>query len=412
MTREQYAKKKLPDAPGVYFFLGKRREILYIGRATSLRSRTRSYFDDDLIEKRSPLIERIVCEAKTLDYTVTDSVLEAIIMEANLIRIHKPRGNTDLKDDKSFNHLVITNEDFPRVLIVRGKDITEKFEEKELLHCFGPFTSGGLLKEALKIVRKIFQFYDTKHALGTTRSRMERGKIAFNQQIGLYPSQVTKEEYRRTIRRIALLFQGKKQALIRELRRDMMRHAKAREFEEAERLKRQIFALLHIQDIALLKEHGRQHLDERHVRIEGYDVAHISGSDMVGVMTVVERGEMARGEYRKFKIQTVTGANDPAALSETLDRRLGHSEWNYPQIIVVDGNAVQKRAAEAVLRKYEIHIPVVAVVKDEFHRPKRIIGPESLVKKHEEGILLVNAEAHRFSISYHRQKRGKSMFGR
>ncbi len=120
MTKEQVTKKKLPDAPGVYFFLGARKEILYIGKATSLKSRVRSYFADDIKEKRSELIETMVREARTVDCTETDSVLEALILETNLIRTHKPRYNTISKDDQCFNHLGITNEEWALVLVVRG----------------------------------------------------------------------------------------------------------------------------------------------------------------------------------------------------------------------------------------------------------------------------------------------------
>ena len=159
MTKEKLTKKKLPDTPGVYFFLGARKQILYIGKATSLKNRVRSYFTYDIKEKRSEFIEKMVLEAKTLEHTQTDSVLEALILETNLIRTHKPVYNTRSKDDKSYNHLVITNEEFPRVLVVRGKDLTEQFTEKEIKYEFGPFPSGTLFREALKIVRKLFKFY-------------------------------------------------------------------------------------------------------------------------------------------------------------------------------------------------------------------------------------------------------------
>lgn len=402
--------KKIPDTPGVYFFLGARKEILYIGKATSLKSRVRSYFTDDILEKRSPLIEKMVFEAKSLEWTVTDSVLEALLLETNLIRTHKPRYNTISKDDKSFNHLIITNEEFPRVLVVRAKDLGEKFSGDMIRSVFGPFTSGGLLKDALKIIRKIFQFYDTRAPIGEAHSKMERGKIVFNRQIGIYPDESSKEEYQKTIHHIELLFQGNKKSIVRELERDMKAFAKKRMFEEAQVCKKKLFALTHIQDVALIKERDRVYRDDRSIRVEAYDVAHLSGSDMVGVMTVVESGEAQKSEYRKFKIRTVTGANDPAALAEVLDRRLSHTEWPLPQCIVVDGNTVQKKRAESVLHAAGVHIPVVSVVKDEHHRPKRILGPQSLVSKLERDIILANAEAHRFSIGYHRTMRNKRNF--
>ena len=405
MTKENLLKKKLPDAPGVYFFLGPRKEILYIGKATSLKNRVRSYFDELIAEKRSSLIEKMVAEAKTVEYTVTESVLEAMILEVNLIRTHKPYFNTRSKDDKSYNHLVITNEEFPRVLVVRAKDLHEAFAPEDLQYVFGPFPSGTLFREALKIIRRLFQFYDTTVPIGKEKSKMARGKVDFNRQIGLYPDVQSKKEYQKTIRHIRLFFEGKKKQIILELEKEMKTLAKEERFEEANVAKKKIFALKHIEDIALIKNDMRTYRDEKTIRIEAYDVAHLSGKNMVGVMTVLEGGEPTRSEYRKFKIQSITGSNDPAALREILERRLGHDEWPLPQVIVVDGSTAQKNAAEYVLRKYGILIPVVGVVKDEKHNPKRVIGPRTIVAKHHDSILLANMEAHRFAINYHRSKR-------
>ena len=405
MTKSALVNIKLPDAPGVYFFIGPKREIMYIGRATSLKHRVRSYFDPQLKEKRSPLIEKMVAEAKNVEYTETDSVLEAMLLEANLIRSHKPRFNTISKDDKSYNHLVITNEPFPRVLVVRGKDVTERFTPEELKHIFGPFPSGSLLKEALKIVRRLFQFYDTNIKVGSEKSKMAKGKIDFNRQIGLYPNSVSKAAYAQTIRHIALFFSGKKERLISELERDMHRAARQEKFERAHEIKHRIHALKHIQDVALIKDEHRIHRDDRAMRIEAYDVAHLGGNDMVGVMTVVEALEAQPHEYRKFKIKSVSTSHDTAALREIVDRRLSHDEWPLPQLIVVDGSVAQKRAAESVLAQYGYVIPVVGVVKDEHHRPVRIIGPQKVISEHHDAILFANAESHRFAITYHRSKR-------
>lgn len=405
MIKELFTKTKLPDSPGVYFFLGARKQILYIGKATSLKNRVRSYFVHDIKEKRSKFIEKMVLECKTLEYTQTDSVLEALILEANLIRTHKPVYNTRSKDDKSYNHLVITNEEFPRVLVVRGKDLTEQFVDGEIKYEFGPFTSGTLFREALKIVRRLFKFYDTSRPIGQEKSKFIKGKIDFNRQIGLYPSEENKVEYNRTIRHIRLFFEGKKQQIIKELEKDMMSFAKQERFEEAQAAKKRIFALTHIQDIALIKDDSRIYRDDKRVRIEAYDVAHMGGKDMVGVMTVIDSGEVAKDEYRKFKIKTLDNANDPAALKEVLERRLNHLEWPLPQIIVVDGSTAQKNAAEAVLRSRGHMIPVVAVVKDDRHKPIRLIGQKHLLELHQQSILHANAESHRFSITYHRLKR-------
>jgi len=293
------------------------------------------------------------------------------------------------------------------VLVVRGKDLTEQFGDNEIKYHFGPFTSGALFREALKIVRKLFQFYDTKVAVGKEKSRLDKGKINFNRQIGLYPELQSPAEYARTLRHIRLFFEGKKTIIIKELERDMMAHAKLQEFEAANVLKKRIFALTHIQDIALIKADSRIYRDDKRVRIEAYDIAHMGGKDMVGVMTVLESGEPATSEYRKFKINNYDKANDPGALKEVLTRRLAHPEWSLPQLIVVDGSTAQKNALELILRQHAMLIPVVGVVKDERHKPIRLIGQKKIIDMHKQEILLANAESHRFAIAYHRNLRRK-----
>ncbi len=407
MEKTQVQKQNLPDTPGVYFFLGAKKKILYIGKATSLKNRVRSYFTNDIVDKRSELIEKMVKEAKTIEVTTTDSVLEALILETNLIRTHKPLYNTRNKDDKSYNHLVITKEEWPRVLVVRGKDLLEQFSDKEIMYEFGPFPSGILFRDALKIIRKLFQFYDTKKPIEKEKSRLAKGRINFNRQIGLYPDTQSKNEYSRTIRHIRLFFEGKKQRVVDELEKEMLRCAKREQFEEADKLKKRIFALKHIQDISLMKDESRVYRDEKRVRIEAYDISHFQGSDMVGVMTVVENGEPVKSEYRKFKIKGFDKSNDPGALKEVLSRRLKHTNWPFPQLIVVDGATAQKNTFEKALREAEVVIPVVAVVKDDRHQPIRLIGQKQLIEKHKLAILLANAESHRFAISYHRNKRSQ-----
>lgn len=402
MTKNELKQYNLPDTPGVYFFLSNQKKILYIGKATSLRNRVRSYFANDLKEKRSELIENMVLEARTIEVTETDSVLEALILETNLIRTHKPHYNTRSKDDKSYNHLIITNEAWPRVLVVRGKDITEKFMENEIKYHFGPFPSGSLLREALKIVRKLFQFYDTNEPVGFEKTKLAKGKVDFNRQIGLYPNHTDKAVYDKTIRHLKLFFEGKKQVIVKELAKEMMGLAKEQKFEEAGRIKKQIFALEHIQDIALIK---MERLSiGTHFRIEAYDIAHMSGQNMVGVMTVFEGSEAKKDDYRKFKIKTLKDANDPAALKEILTRRVEHNEWAKPNLIVVDGNEVQKKVAETVLHEAGWLVPVVAVVKNNRHKASHVLGQPALVESYRLEILHSNAEAHRFAINYFRNK--------
>ena len=399
MQLEQFKKKakRMPDSSGVYFFLGKNKKVLYIGKATSLRDRVRSYFTADLHEARSPLVANMVAEAVSIDWRETDSVLEALLLEASLIKTYKPKANTDLKDDKSFNYVVITDEEYPRVLVIRGKNLNEAPKSKKV---FGPFPHGLQLQEAMRLIRKIFPYRD-KCAFGQKRP-------CFSAQIGLCPGvcsgAVTKQEYRRNIRHIVLLFEGKKKQLIKALNKEMRVAAAAEEFEQAKELQRQMYALQHIQDISLIKEEFKTRTSVSIVyRIEAYDIAHLHGSAAVGVMVVVEAGAASKGQYRKFKIKSAKAGDDPGALKEVLSRRLGHDEWPLPRLIVVDGSTAQINAARNVLAEYGMAIPVVGVVKDEKHRPRNISGDRELIKNKERDILLANAEAHRFAVGYHRK---------
>lgn len=406
MKLQELKKLNIPDKPGVYLFYGPKREIFYIGKATSLKSRVRSYFDADIVATRGAHIEQMVREAKTVKYQTTDSVLEALLLEAQLIKKYHPRYNTKEKDDKSFNYVVVTKEDFPRVLLIRGKELFNPRHKPayEIKYSFGPFPEGSALKEALKIIRKIIPFRD--------KCTPGEGKPCFNAQLGLCPGvcsgDISKTEYQKNIRNIKHLFEGKKSDVSRDLKKQMGEAAKRREFEHATDIKRKLFALDHIQDVALIKDEGlRMHGG---LRIESYDVAHTSGTSTVGVMTVVENGTPQKSEYRKFKIKTFIGADDTRALTEILDRRLSHTEWPLPRIIVVDGGKAQKNAAERVLCDAGIAIPVVGVVKNERHQPREILGRKDIATKHEKEILLANSEAHRFAVKYHRELRDKRVF--
>lgn len=444
MTRSEFDQLGLPSVPGIYFFRGADDNILYIGKATSLRERVRSYFAMDLIATRGPKLVDMVFLANKVTWEVCQNALEALIIEANAIRHYKPKYNTREKDDKSYNCVVITKEDFPRIFLARQRDIdykakivrsgkfigSKKISNKnsenvaggeKIQAIFGPYPSGTAIKEGLKILRKIFPFRDAVSS--------QKDKEIFYRQIGLSPDLRTSEaqiKYKQNIARIKLFLSGKFSELRSALEKQMHTYAKNEEFEEANNAKEKLFALNHIQDISLLKRDDRVWEPAGNVfdkngnpiagtrglmRFEGYDIAHISGTSMVGVMVVAENGIVQKDEYRKFNIKTVTGANDPAALREVILRRLNHPEWALPKAFVVDGNKVQKKVVEDVLKEAGLSIPVIAVVKDEKHTPKGLLGVESIISPHKQTILLVNNEAHRFAIAFHRKKRAKKSLG-
>lgn len=454
MKNQDLKKINIPDKPGVYFFIktpnklsSKGRaslvskkvnqvsapspleraggEVLYIGKATSLKDRVKSYFGKDLFNTRGPLLVDMVTKADNIKWQETDSVLEALILETNLIKKHQPYYNTKEKDDKSFNYVCITKpartatqnvaggEEFPKVLIVRGKDLAQKKEKFSSF--FGPFPNGGQLKEALKIIRKIFPFLDEK----------SKNYYEFYKQINLVPEK--KDLLLKNIKNIKLFFEGKKQKIIKDLEKEMKIYAKKHEFEKAGEIKRQIFALQHINDISLIKNEDlfsneifrpapfsdyrvgpsdrKISHENKSFRIEAYDIAHMSGKNMVGVMTVLENGELKKNDYRKFKIRNFADANDTGALLEVLERRFEHTEWTYPSLIVVDGGKAQINTVKKFQEKFGLMIPIVSVLKDERHKAKNILGDKKYILKNERDILLANTEAHRFAISFHRKLR-------
>ncbi|PJE74273.1 MAG: hypothetical protein COV01_02130 [Candidatus Taylorbacteria bacterium CG10_big_fil_rev_8_21_14_0_10_41_48] len=403
MNIDSIQKKTLPEAPGVYFWKeGKR--ILYIGRATSLRDRIRSYFSSDVISSRGPRIVDMVTRSTSIEWQETDSVLEAIIAEANLIKKHQPHYNVKEKDDRSWNYVIVTKEDFPRVLVVRGRNLDIEKQKKvlKISYTFGPFTQSMVLREALRIIRRMFPFIDKGSA--------KKDNYHFYRQIGLTPDMVSAEsktEYKKSIRHIVLFFQGKKQELVRTLKKEMNMYAKSRKFEKASEIKKKLFALDHIQDIALVKDDivSPSNNSLSGFRIESYDTAHMSGQGAVGVMTVITNSEIDKNEYRKFKLDPIIGNNDVLNLREILIRRFSHPEWRSPDMIVVDGGVGQKNTAEKYINELKLSIPVVSVVKDDKHKAREILGSKKVVSKYEKEILLMNAEAHRFAITYHRKLR-------
>lgn len=410
MTSQQLAQLNLPDSPGVYIFRDQKNRPLYIGRATSLKDRTRSYFAIDLIDTRGPRIVDMITKAASATWQETDSVLEAVLLESELIKRYQPFYNIDERDDKSSQYIVVTKEEWPRVFLARARDFDQGVKEKklpyEVLRAFGPFPESGLIKEALRILRKLFPFKDKKS--------IDPRHDAFYRALGRSPDSSSfeaHERYMRTIGWLILFFEGKKRQLRKELQAQMDLCAAEMRFEDAGDIKRLLYALDHINDISLIKREkaSKEATGKRTFRMEAYDVAHISGTNVVGAMVVSENGNFANSEYRKFKISKYS-SGDIAGLREILERRLNHPEWPYPDLILVDGNEVQMKAAEGVLQARRISIPIIAVTKDDRHKAAKLIGDPRFVKKYKNEIFALNGEAHRFAITFHRLRRSKTMW--
>jgi excinuclease ABC subunit C len=421
MIRQQLQKLDLPDSPGVYMFKDAKKRPIYIGRATSLKDRVKSYFSADLIETRGPRIVDMAAKAGSLSWQKTDNVLEAIILESVLIKRYQPYYNVDERDDKSSQYVVITKEAWPRVFLARARDFDLARRGGEgaktigalknsglpykVLRYFGPYTESGLIKEALKILRRLFPFRDKK--------AYDPRHEGFYKAIGMSPDRpdgkdgkAARRRYLRTIRHLILFFEGKKKLLRNKIKKEMDQAAREMRFEDAMQLKKLLFAIDHVNDIALLKSESlpKNGTSARSFRLEAYDIAHLSGTNVVGAMAVSINGKLVPSEYRKFKLSREAN-DDIAGLTEMLFRRLNHSEWAYPDMIIVDGNRIQANAAENVLKARRIDIPVVGVTKDDRHRAASIIGDPNIIKGQEKNIVAANAEAHRFAIAYHRQRR-------
>ena len=399
--------EKLPETPGVYLMKDAKGKLLYVGKAGNLRRRVSSYF----LRPHDARIERLVQRIAKIDHENTDSALEALILESALIKKHQPPFNIREKDDKSFLYVGITKEDFPRVLLLRGKELSGGSDIPPFRATYGPFVSSSSLKEALRIMRRIFPW--NTHFPGET-GKMKRA--CFNYGIGLCPGTciggISKSEYMKTVRNIVLFFSGEKKKIIMELEYEMKKASKKLEFEKAERIKRQLFALQHIQDTALIHENEignwKLEIGNSAKRVEGYDISNISGTDPVGSMVVFMDNKPMNGEYKKFIIKTVKGSNDIGMLREVLERRFSHTPkekgWAYPDLVLVDGGKGQANTAKRVLAEKHINIPVIGIAKGSKRKRNDIIGvkPEWVSERTLEQ---VRNEAHRFAITFHKKRR-------
>ena len=388
--------KNLPESPGVYLMKDKSRRVIYVGKALNLRRRVSSYF----LKAHDARISKMVSEIKIIDFLETANALEALVLEARLVKQKSPPYNIKEKDDKSFLYIEITDENFPRVLLVRGKS-------KIIGERFGPFTSASSARAAMKILRRIFPWHTHEaKKIGTFK------KPCFDYDIGLCPgtcvSRITRREYMKNIRGLKMFLTGKTEKLLISLKKEMMQAARKLNFEEAEIVKKKIFALTHVQDSSLLGE--ADPVVSTQERIESYDVSNISGDSAVGAMAVFVNGVPDKNEYRKFKIRSLNTPNDVGMIKEIISRRLKNS-WPLPSLILVDGGLHQVNAAKNALAERGLQIPVIGMIKGENRKRTDLTGDyiQGIDKK-----ILESArdEAHRFAINYHKSLRSKKFLKR
>ncbi len=366
--------KNIPKKPGVYFWLDKKGGVLYVGRATSLKSRLSQYFQKRIDARISEMVE----QAADLKYETTDNLLEAIILEAKNIKKFWPKYNIVDRDDRSFIYVVIPKTEYTKPLIVRATDL-KKFPTAKA-RVFGPYQSFYLLQNALKIIRRIFPY---------GLCRPNSGKACFDYQIGLCPGsclgKISAKDYQKNIDNIILLLSGEKKRLINRLMK-----------ENPDQLK----ALKHLQDVALLSR--EDDLSEARLnRIEGYDISHMQGKESYGSMVVFENGQAAKTEYRLFKIKEAPAGDDERALSEVLLRRFKHAEWTVPDLIMIDGGSPQISFIAKIFEANGLNIPLVGISK--FGGDKLVFRAgtkkpwRDLAENIKPTLLKVREEAHRFA---------------
>ena len=398
--------KNFPDSPGIYLMRDKNRTILYIGKATSLRHRVISYFQ----RPQEARIEKMLLQVSDIQIQRTDSVVEALILEANLIKKYEPKYNIKLKDGKTYLGILVTNEEWPRVLPARNTKKLSKGPARNASHSdaggefYGPFPSSKEVGDALQIIRKFFPF--------RVSCAPESGKACFEYHLGMCPGvcfgKVTQKEYQETIKQIKMFLKGRKKEAIKLLEKEMRLFSKNMEFEKAARLRDQIFGLKHIQDVAMIRDEALEGLKPIPLRIEAYDVSNISGTFAVGSMVVFTEGLIDKSQYRKFKIKTVDGADDIASIKEVLSRRFKHKEWESPDLILVDGGRGQVNGAKEVLNEYKLNIPVIGIAKGP-RRDRNDVIYDKEIDVDKKILVRLRDEAHRFAIEYYRTLHRKGL---
>lgn len=359
--------KQLPPTPGVYFHKDKAGEIIYVGKAAVLRNRVRQYFQAS--RNRDPKTEALVLDIADVDWTEVDSEIEALFLEAEMIRRYMPRYNILLRDDKSNLYVRIDiKSKYPSVTYSR-----RPLDDGALY--LGPYLSGFSVKRALKYLRKIFPY--SVHTVLPKRACLQY-------HLGLCPGPETgrlnSAAYKTNLKKLILYLKGERVQLTQQLEREMNQAAKEERFEDAASLRNQMFALKNLgkqvifsdkENMDLSRDHALNDLSELLSlekiprRIEGYDISHMSGTDTVASMVVFTNGVSDKGSYRKFKMR-IPGNDDFAHMREVLLRRLGEKhakDWPRPDLFLIDGGKGQLGAALGVLEEKDIKLPAIGLAK-------------------------------------------------
>jgi len=369
--------KKAPLAPGVYFFRNKDSETIYIGRAANLKNRLKNY-----LAPTDPKTKKMTEEAASVEWKTTKNLLEAIVLEANLIKKCQPFFNIKEKDNRSFIYIIIPQTKWPYPRIVRGRELS-KFQPHNTF-IFGPLQSYSLAKNFLHSLRKVFPY---------STCAFNSGRPCFHYQIGLCPgkcvNKISKTDYNKIIQAMINFLQGKIKKAKIFLKKNYPEKLKLfDQMEDAYLITNEEFRL------------------SPQLKIEGYDISHFGGKETVGAMVVFQNQDIDPSQYRLFKIRNAPKNDDLLALAEMFERRLNHPEWPYPNLILVDGGREQVKIFEKVLAQRKISIPVVGISK--FQNDKLIFGKmkksvKDLVELSKNDLLKLRDEAHRFANNYRKK---------
>jgi excinuclease ABC subunit C len=405
--------KKIPENSGVYCF--KNKEILYIGKAVNIRERVRNHFSQPGFKENT-----FLNKTKRIGFIKTDSEIEALLLEAILIKKYQPKYNVMWRDDKNYFFVGITKEDFPQIFITHQRKAKDNY--------IGPFVDGKALKQTLKILRKIFPYRSCKTlpkkpCLWYQLDRCPAPcllKSNLGSQIPSVKNKIEKE-LKNNARNIFEILKGKKDKVLRDLKKEMKMASKSQDFEEASDVRDKIFALEKVISHSKILEEKVETKNWREIekelkkilkvknklsRIEAYDVSNIQGQEATGSMVTFIKGEPTKNLYRKFKIKIAGKPNDVAMLKEVIRRRLNHKEWHYPDLILVDGGITQFIAAKSELKNLKIPIIALAKKKNElFINRGESILLRNLPREVFDLILQLRDEAHRFAITYHKKLR-------
>ena len=408
---------KLPDSPGVYQFFNKEKKLLYVGKSVSIKKRVSSYFTNKNLGLKT---NQMVKEISNINFIKVFSEFEALLLEAELIKKNQPFYNSVTKDNKSPLYIKITSGQIPLVTTIRAKAAQKDVFLK------GPFPSARTTRDVLKIVRKIFPYCHHPNPK----------KPCLYVHLGLcpypYQSPQVAKTYQVNIKKIKKILSGKSQNLIRQLIIEMRKLAQNEKYEQAQIVKEQIAKLQYIistyhgpdeflskpslvDDLAAsrLKDLEKKlNLPKIPKRIECYDISDISGKAATGSMVVFENGQKASHQYRRFRIKFTRKIDDYLMLEEILTRRFKNN-WPKPDLIIIDGGRGHLNRALAVLRKFSLKIPVIALAKrlESLYSPNKIL-PIALQKDNPTQLLVqaIRDEAHRFALAYHRKLRSKIYF--